>query len=191
MLDDGRLLEHQTLALAAVLLPEGLVSPEYLEHLRGRIVKGLNELGLRTCLSTWARDLLGAERFDELLQDVVAELRDSGSSYIAFYEPSRDFEGTPAEAFAGLIAFVDELAGWVDEEEAAEVLEIVKKRVADRVGELEEEAEREDDWRREEEYYYASRHESGREAGATTRPSPFSFTTAVDPLADVFSDLDD
>ncbi|WP_184717355.1 hypothetical protein [Caulobacter sp.] len=191
VLDDGRLLDHQTLALAAVLLPEGLVSLEYLQHLRGRIAKGLGQWGLRSCLSTWAREVLGAERFDELLQDVLAELRESGSSYMAYYEPSRDFEGSPAEAFAELIAFVEELAGWVDEDEADEVLEIVKRRVADRVAELEAEAEQEDAWRQEEEYYYASQQGGGREAPSENRASPFSFSTTVDPLADVFSDLDD
>ena len=93
----------------------------------------------------------------------------------------------------GLIDFAEKLSWFIDEDEASEILSIVKERVRDRVGELEEQAQREDWDRREEDYYYAQRAAAAppRSAPASApRPSIFDPPPA-DPIADVFSDLDD
>lgn len=190
VLDDGRKLEQQTLALVACLAPEGLVDTEYLTYLRGRIRRGLLEWGLPSCLSTWARDIVGHEAFDDLLQFVVAELRDGGSSYMDFWEPSRNSEDSPNDSFKGLIEFVEQLEMHIDPEEAAEVLEIMQDRVNTRVTALEEQAQQ-DDWdRQEEEYYYSQRTGSAVRSSPSPRAPSFP-TRAADPIADVFSNLDD
>lgn len=193
LLGDGRRMDPATLCLMALLLPDDLVDPDYLHYMRGRLRRGLLEWGVPAALSTEAREVLGHEEFDELLPSVVADLRDGGSSYMEYWEPDRSSEDSPREAFKGLIDFAEKLSWFIDEDEASEILSIVKERVRDRVGELEEQAQREDWDRREEDYYYAQRAAAAppRSAPASApRPSIFDPPPA-DPIADVFSDLDD
>ena len=89
-----------------------------------------------------------------------------------------------------MIDFVEQLEMYIDPDEAAEVLEVMQERVNSRVAALEEQA-RQDDWdSQEEEYYFAQR--SGPVARSSLSPRAPSFPTrAADPIADVFSDLDD
>ncbi len=191
--DDGRRLEHQTLALIALLTPEGLVEPEYLAFMRSRIRSGLLDWGIPECLSRWARDIVGEDEFQELLQMAVGSLRDGGSKYLEHWEPARDSQEAPRDEFRGLLEFVEQLEMWIDPDEAAEVLEIMQGRVDARVEAWEEQAQQ-DEWdRREEEHHYAQRaRASGRVVAVAPAPrwTPPS-RPAADPLADVFSDLDD
>jgi hypothetical protein len=141
-------------------------------------------------LSRWARDILGHEEFDELLVSVVADLRENGSSYMEYWEPERNSEVSPSDAFRSLIEFAELLEMYIDPEEATEVLEIVNERVDARIRELDEEAEREDWERREEEHYYAQRAGAApRPATLSRSPPPMFSSPPPDPVSDVFSDL--
>jgi len=192
VLTDGRRMEHQTLALMALLKPEGLVDPTYLTYMRGRLRQGLLEMGHPPALSTWARDILGREEFDEILVSVVECLRDDGATYMEYWEPERNSEVSPSDAFRGLIEFTELLEMYIDPEEAAEVLEIVNERVDARVKELDEEAEREEWGRREEEEYHARRAGIAPRSAPVSRPASRLFSPpAPDPVADVFSDIDE
>lgn len=191
LLGDGRRLEHQTLALIALLAPESLVAADYLAFMQSRVRRGLLEWGIPSCLSRWARDVVGKEPFDDLLVSVVDDLRHGGSTYMDYWEPRHDSEDSPSDSFRGLLEFVEQLEMWIDPDEAAEVLEIMKGRIGTRIEALEEEAGREDWNRREEEHYYAQQAgATGRTASPASRPTWSSPSRAADPIADVFSDLD-
>lgn len=191
VLDDGRQLEQQTLALVACLAPENLVEPEYLDYLRGRIRRGLLEWGLPSCMSRWAREIVGEEAFDALLLDVAYDLREDGGSYMRYWAPDRMSEESPSDAFRGLIEFAEQLEMYIDPDEAAEVLEIVQERVNARVAELEQEAEQRR-WEDEEEAYHYEQEAQAAGRYAPPTPRTWSFPSRpVDPVADVFSDIDD
>ncbi|WP_295219264.1 hypothetical protein [uncultured Brevundimonas sp.] len=192
VLAGGRQRDHLTLGLIAALAPLGLVKTDFLETIRRQIRRGLTEQAERDYLSSYAREIIGGDSFAELLDTVVWEMREGGESFISYFQ-TRD-AGRPArERFEPLASFVSELEDWVATEDASSAFKIVRERIADRISELEDEADRDEwDWLAED-YYYRLSADPPVSTRLPHREQPLvppQGPIRTDPIADIFSDLD-
>lgn len=184
--------DHFTLGLIAVMAPLGLVRPDYLEAVRRQIKRGLTEEADRDYLSDSARDIIGTDGFADILDAIVWEMREGGESFISYFQ-TRYAERSPREMFEPLVSFLADLEDWVEIDDAHFAFELVRERIADRISELEDEADRDEwDWRAEE-YYYRLATDPAPVARPERRDMPLmeaEVPMRTDPIADIFSDID-
>ena len=141
---------------------------------------------------------MGDEDFEDAALAAITFLREGGSSFMEYWDPSpedRDRIG-PTDAFRGLEEFMEMLDGHGDSDEYAEAMEVMQATIAERIEAIQAEIE-EENWRQQEEdHYWRSQNPTPpRASSSPSRPPPSLAALFQDrpPSAadEIFSDVDE
>ncbi|OYW34711.1 MAG: hypothetical protein B7Y12_00570 [Rhizobiales bacterium 24-66-13] len=192
-------LDHQLLILLALLRNEGLIDSDYLRDIQHRILRGIQEHGIPSCLSRAAQEIVGSEDFSEAIASAMSSLQEGGASFMRYWEPSKEEldQMASSEAFGPLKEFLEMLDGNGDEEEYAAANEVMQEAIATRISEIEAEIEQENWYHQEEEHDCRSRNTSSSRVSARSTATADSAVAALfrnhstSSASDIFSDIDE